>query len=90
MDPESKKLLEETFRLAEENNRMLHKVRSVQKWAAFWSGLKIFIIIGITLGAFYFLEPYLKKVMDLYGSVSGTSQEQNVDGSSIQDLLKKF
>jgi len=101
MDSESKKLLEETLELARENNKMLHKVRGVQKWAAFWSGLKIFIIIGIALGSFYFLEPYINKVTDLYNSISGTMQKakgaadnvKNVTDTSsniLQDLLKKL
>jgi len=90
MDPESKKLLEETFALAQENNKMLHRVRSVQKWATFWSGVKIFLIIGITLGSFYFLEPYINKIGDLYNSISGTTQNVDNNSSSFQDLLKKF
>ena len=90
MDPESKKLLEETFALTRDNNKMLHKVRSVQKWATFWQTLKILMIIGIALGAFYFLEPYLNKMVDLYNSISGTAQKLNNTGSSFQDLLKKF
>ena len=89
MDPESKKLLEDTFHLEEENNVMLHKVRSVQKWNAFWSGLKIFLLIGIALGSFYFLEPYVNKIIDFYSSISGTSQNAGNKGS-FQDLLKKF
>ncbi|MEK7080859.1 MAG: hypothetical protein AAB902_00470 [Patescibacteria group bacterium] len=90
MDPESKKLLEETFALAQENNKMLHKVRSVQKWATFWRTLKIVVVIGIALGSFYYLEPYLNKIADLYNSISGTGQKLNESGGSFQDLLKKF
>ncbi|MBU0999377.1 hypothetical protein KKG24_03710 [Patescibacteria group bacterium] len=90
MDPESQKLLEDTFQLAQENNRMLRKIRSVQKWRTFWSGLKIFIIIGIALGSFYFLEPYINKMLDFYGSISGTVQNVNDNNSSFQDLLKKL
>lgn len=90
MDPESKKLLEETFELVKENNKMLHKVRNVQKWAAFWQTLKIVLIIGIAFGSFYFLEPYLNKMVDLYNSISGTNQKLNNSTNSIQDLLKKF
>ena len=89
MDPESKKLLEDTFVLAQENNHILHKVRSVQKWATFWSGLKIIIIIGIALGSFYYLEPYYTKIVNFYSSISGTSQNSGSKGS-FQDLLKKF
>jgi hypothetical protein len=89
MDSESKKLIEETFELEQENNRMLHKVRSVQKWDTFWSGLKIIVIVGIAFGSFYFLEPYMDKVMNLYNSFSGTKQTTS-SSSTFQDLLKKF
>jgi uncharacterized protein involved in cysteine biosynthesis len=90
VDPESKKLLEATFQLAQENNHMLHKVRSVQKWATFWRTLKILVVIGIALGSFYFLEPYLNKIANLYNSISGMEQKLNGGSSSFQDLLKKF
>ncbi|MFA5931967.1 MAG: hypothetical protein WC793_01145 [Candidatus Paceibacterota bacterium] len=88
MDPESKKLLEDTYALAEENNKMLHKIRNVQKWATFWSGLKVLIVIGIALGSFYFLEPYMNKAISLWDSISGTQQKLN--DTPVQDLLKKI
>jgi len=65
MNPEERKLLQNTFNLAEENNKMLHKVRGVQKRQAFFSVLKWIIIIGITVGAFYFLEPYVQQLQSL-------------------------
>jgi hypothetical protein len=90
MDPESKRLLEETLELTQENNKMLHKVRSIQKWATFWSLLKVFLVIGIALGSFYFLEPYINNVLDLYSSISETTEKLNGTGSAFQDLLKNF
>ena len=90
MDPESKKLLENTFILAQENNKMLRKVRSIQKWGVFWSWLKIILIIGITLGLFYFLQPYINKIKDFYNTISGAGQKLNDNSNSFQDLLKKF
>jgi hypothetical protein len=88
MDPESKKMIEETFYLAKENNKMLLKIRSVQKWDIFWSLLKWFIIIGIALGSFYYLEPYVNKIITFYGSISGTSQSSGTSGS-FQDFVGK-
>jgi hypothetical protein len=88
VDPESKKLLEDTFRLAEENNSMLHKVRSVQKWAAYWSWLRMLIIIGIALGSFYFLEPYFNKIITIWDSISGVQPQPN--STPVQDFFKKF
>ncbi len=89
MDPESKKLLKDTFDLAQKNNKMLHKVRRVQKWVTFWQTLKLLVIIGIAVGAFYFIEPYLDKVLSLYDSISSTEQKLK-NSPSVSDLLEKF
>ncbi|KKP64479.1 MAG: hypothetical protein UR62_C0012G0014 [Candidatus Nomurabacteria bacterium GW2011_GWF2_35_12] len=88
MDQESKQLLQNTLVLAEENNKMLHKIRGVQKRGTLWQVLKLIVIIGIALGSFYYIEPYLNKIIDLYNSVSG--MQQQINNSPIQDLLKKF
>ena len=90
MDPESKKLLEETFRLAEENNRMLKRVRSVQKWSMFWKMAYILVIFGIAAGAFYYLTPYLEGLMSIYGSVSGAESNMTGGGGSLKDFLNNF
>lgn len=88
MDPETKQLLQNTLALAEENNKMLHKIRGVQKRETFWNVLKFIIIIAIAVGSFYYVEPYLNKVMGLYNSVTG--MEQKINNSPIQGLLKKL
>lgn len=88
MDPESKKLLEDTYALTVENNKMLHKVRNVQKWATLWSGLRILIIIGIAFGSFYFLEPYVKRSISVWDSIYGNQQKSN--NTPLQDILKKI
>ena len=88
MDPESKKLLEETYKLSKENNEILHKVRSIQKWQAFWSTLRIIILIGITLGAAYYLEPYLEKALNVFNQISGS--QQVIDTTSLQNILKNI
>ena len=88
MDQQSKQLLQNTLVLAEENNKMLHKIRGVQKRGTLWQVLKLIVIIGIALGSFYYIEPYLNKIIDLYNSVSG--MQQQINNSPIQDLLKKF
>ena len=88
MDPESRRILDETYKLATENNKMLRKMRSAQKWATFWSAVRWLIIIGLTFGSFYFLEPYMNKVLDAYDSISGLNTQ--IKSNPLQDLLKKF
>ena len=88
MDPESKKLLENTYELTKENNIILHKVRSIQKWQAFWSTLRIIILICVTLGAAYYLEPYMAKLLTIFNQISTTGQV--IDVSSLQNVLKNI
>ena len=84
MDPETKKLLQDTFLLAEDNNKMLHKIRSGQKWASFMRVLYWLIIIGISVGAFYFMQPYIEPVQKLLGNASSVFEQLN--GSKNQNI----
>ena len=77
MDSETKKLLEEVLELGRDNNKMLKKVRGVQKREAVWSALKMILVIGIAFGSFYFLQPYVDQLMSMYSSISTASQKLN-------------
>jgi len=90
MDPESKKLLEETLTLEQENNKILHSMRRSMMWTRVMNVIYWLIIIGISVGAFYFLQPYFDKVIGLYNTISGTEQKVNTTSNSFQDLLKKL
>ena len=70
MDPESKKLLEDTFALAKENNSMLQSLRRSQQWATIMSFVYWIFIIGTAIGAFYFIQPYLNQIKDIYVNAS--------------------
>lgn len=89
MDSEIKDLLKKTLSVAEENNKMLHKVRGIQKRQAFLSLVKVLIIIGIALGSFYYLEPYLTKVVNIFTQISGIKQ-QSINMDLLQGVLKKI
>ena len=88
MDPESRKLLQDTFELAQDNNKMLHSIRRSQKIASFMRAFYWLVIIAVSVGSFYYIEPYLNKAMGLYNSVSST--EQKLNSGSISDILKKL
>ncbi|MFA6324754.1 MAG: hypothetical protein WCX46_00805 [Candidatus Paceibacterota bacterium] len=62
MDPESKKLLQDTFDLVKENNLMINKVRRTQNIATFSRIAYWVIIIGIAVGAFYFIQPFIDQI----------------------------
>jgi hypothetical protein len=90
MDPESKKLLEETFRLSEENNRMLKRIRKVQKWTTLLRVLYALIVVGIAVGAFYYLNPYVDGLLNIYTGMSGVEEKLTGGGGSFQEFLSNF
>lgn len=70
MDPESKKLLEATYALEKENNKMLHSMKRSMVMARIMSILYWIIIIGISVGAYYYIQPYVNQIIKTYGTVN--------------------
>ena len=66
MDPESKKLLEESLALAKDNNSMLHSMSRSMRVQRVMTAIYWLFIIGSAVGAYYFVQPYLDQIMDLY------------------------
>lgn len=71
MDFEEKELIRKTFSLAEENNRMLRKMRTSMRVGRIFRILYWIIVIGITIGAFYYIQPYIDQLMGVYSGISG-------------------
>ena len=79
MDPESKQMLQNMQAMVEENNQMLHHIRRSQKIASLMSIVYWLIIIGISVGAFLFLQPYFDMIMKFIKSSGVTlGQFQNL------------
>jgi hypothetical protein len=96
MDQEVKQLLEENLRLSKENNVLLLKIRSVQRWAQITRVLYWVVIIGVSFGAFYYVQPFLGNMLNVYtGGVGGLNNINDItknlsDKEQIQDLLKSL
>ena len=78
MEGDIKKLLEDNLNLNKENNRLLLKLYNIQRWAQVTRIIYWFIIIGITIGAFYFIKPFLSGILNVYG----------IDSSKFGNILK--
>ncbi|MBN2094038.1 MAG: hypothetical protein JW740_01580 [Candidatus Zambryskibacteria bacterium] len=81
MQPEEKEMLKKTLELAQENNKMLHKIRHSLFWGriariAYW-----LIIIGTAVGVYYYISPFIDSAINAYGNVKG-------DLKSFGDLFK--
>ena len=71
MNPEERKMLEETRALAIENREILKSVQRNLRVSAVFKALYWIIIIGATFGAYYFIQPY---VNILNGGLSGSGE----------------
>ncbi len=70
MNPEEKKLLEDTFALTQENNKMLHSMRRSMRVQRIMSLVYWVFIIGSAIGAFYLIQPYIDELMGAYSGAS--------------------
>lgn len=75
MDPESQKLLEEIHQLAEENNKMLHSLRHSMIFSRVLSLFYWILIIGSVFGAYYFIQPYIDQLLDVYGGTRSNLED---------------
>ncbi len=83
MTPEERQLLIQTHRLAEENNTLLRKMRRAALWGRVWHIMYWTVIIGLSIGAYYFVQPYVEQVQGVYGGFQS-------DVSSIRGAAGKF
>lgn len=96
MDDELKTLLKENLALTREMHELLRKMHSAQKWARFLRLLYWLVIIGISVGAFYYLSGPLQGLIDTYRGLLGGFEkaEQGMsslpDASSFQTILDKI
>jgi hypothetical protein len=96
MDQDIKKLLEDNIALNKANNEMLVKLIKAQKWQMIYRIFYWAIIILSTIGAFYFIEPYLGSILGLYnGGVSNIDNISDItknltDQQQMSELLKSL
>ncbi|KKU49548.1 MAG: hypothetical protein UY47_C0001G0012 [Parcubacteria group bacterium GW2011_GWB1_49_7] len=69
MNPEEKKLLERSLRLAEENNEILKKIDKRAKRAAIYGFIKLAIILAPFVVGYFLLEPYFDQAQGTYQNI---------------------
>lgn len=66
MEPELKEKIEESLRLAEENNKMIRKMRRTLEWSRIMRIIYWLFIIAMALGAYYYIQPYVEQIKGAY------------------------
>jgi hypothetical protein len=96
VDPEVKQLLKENIALAKENNQLLRKLVHSQKMATIYRVVYWGIIILSSVGAYYFIQPYLGNLLNVYtGGVSGMNNISDITKSlsnkqQMEDLFNSL
>jgi len=79
MTPEEKSLLERTYKMAEENNRILLSIRRSARLSSVMRYVYWAVIIALSVGAYYFIQPYVNFLMSEFsGSADNTSSSQGL------------
>lgn len=96
MDPETKKLLEENLTLTRETNNLIKKIVSAQRWGRAFHLIYWIIIIGGSVGVYYFLQPVLGSVLGNYDALMNSvdkiqkTTQSLPDSSSINSILNSL
>jgi hypothetical protein len=69
MNPNEKELLQKTYDLSEENNKILRGLRRSNRLSSFFRVIYWIIVIVAAYGAYWFIQPYLNLVVNAYGSL---------------------
>ena len=91
MTPEEHAKLERALALAEENNKILLGLRRSGRIAIGMRVLYWGVIIALSFGAFYFIQPYMNFLTGLAGGSGSQSSGQTGTStdSSLLDALKQ-
>jgi cell division protein FtsL len=84
MTPEEKSLLERTYKLAEDNNSILHSMRRTHRMGialkvTYWA-----IIISVSFGLIYYLQPYFESLVDVIKKAEQVINEANQTANDLQ------
>jgi len=94
MTPDERSLLEETLALAKDNNKILRSIRSSNRIAMVMRVLYWVVIVALSFGAYYFIQPYFTLLTRMGGSpatgggLQGTLDQAQQAANSLRDLLK--
>ncbi len=93
MPEDMDKKIEEMLELSRENNKLLKKVRRVQKRAQLTRMIYWLFIIAITAGSYFYIQPYIEKTMALYnGTTSSITDLKNnlPDAHALDSFLNQI
>ncbi len=85
------KIVEETRALSEDNNKILHSIQRQSRIALIVRAIYWVVIIGVTIGAFYYIQPYVDKLVSVYTGLIDTQHRMaEIPKGFNLETLKSF
>lgn len=90
MDNETREKIDRVLELVEENNELLHKMHRSARFAFFIRVAYWTILILLSLGAFYFIQPYIEKIFSITSDARSDLSDISKTANTITNTLKKI
>ena len=75
MDQEDKSTLRKILELEQKNSRILSQMQRSMFWGRVFRIVYWTVIIAAAVGAYYYIEPYIKGIVDTYSGFKGNIKE---------------
>jgi hypothetical protein len=80
--------IDEILRITKDTNRMVHKMRRSQLWGRFYQVVWWIAILAISGAAYYYYaQPYVDKLTQLYAQVEQGGQQAQSVGSQLSSFF---
>ena len=88
MDLNEREALKRISDTVEENNKILKSIRRGKRWGIAFRVFYWIVIIGASVGAFYYIQPYIDNAKDAYQKVQGTLSGVKSATDKVQSITK--
>jgi magnesium-transporting ATPase (P-type) len=86
-----RKMVEETMELSKDNNRILHSIQRRERMTQIMRVVYWLFILGITAGAYYYVQPYIDQLVKAYtGLVDTQHKVADISGKLSLDSIKNY
>jgi hypothetical protein len=87
---ELKKMVREAVELAEDNNRMLHKMIRASRLGRIFKFLYWAVIIVLMLGAYYYIQPFIDNLFAAYAGLMQNIESIQKTGEAVGEIPVGF
>ena len=85
---DTKRLIQRTLKLSEENNKLLRKMRRSMRWGQVFTAFYWLVIAGTAVSVYYFIQPFIESALSTLQILSSGVDELQNTGEELSSSLK--